>query len=145
MSRDDPHVSRVRKAGDRRKPRPGRTREETEFARKPTSRRPKTGSGLRADRMGAPFRRQHVVDRAFPDYCCVPLKLIVEIDGPHHDLARDARKDQRMNRRGYDVIRFGVQEVDRNLQGVVDAIHAQVQLRLMAKEHGGRGPTAGTS
>jgi very-short-patch-repair endonuclease len=83
--------------------------------------------------MGAPFRRQHVVDHRFPDYCCVPLKLIVEIDGPDHDLAQDARKDRRMSRRGYDVIRFGVQEIDRNLQGVVDTIHQAVQVRLMAR------------
>ena len=135
MSKDDPCVSRIRKAGDRRKPRPGRTREETAFARSLRRDVSKTEDRLwphlRAGQMGAPFRRQHVIDHGFPDYCCVPLKLIVEIDGPHHDPFRDMRKDRRMSRRGYDTLRFGVQEVDRNLQGVVDTIHAQVQLRLM--------------
>lgn len=90
MSKDDPHVSRVRSAGDRRKPKPGRTREETKFAqhlRRTASRtEDKLWPHLRAEQMGAPFRRQHVVDRAFPDYCCVPLRLIVEVDGPLHDL-----------------------------------------------------------
>jgi very-short-patch-repair endonuclease len=42
-----------------------------------------------------------------------------------------------MNRRGYDVIRFGVQEIDRNLQGVVDTIYQAVQARLMARGSGG--------
>jgi very-short-patch-repair endonuclease len=84
--------------------------------------------------MGAPFRKQHVIDHRYPDYCCVPLKLIVEIDGPTHDPARDASKDHRMNRRGFDVIRFGVQEIDLNLQGVVDTIYDAVQMRLLAKK-----------
>jgi very-short-patch-repair endonuclease len=139
MSKDDPYVSRVRNAGDRRKPKPGRTREETKFAqhlRRTVSRtEDKLWLHLRGEQMGAPFRRQHVVDHAFPDYCCVPLRLIVEVDGPQHDLNRDARRDARMNRHGYDVIRFGVQQIDQDLQGVVDTIYDAVQLRLMEREH----------
>ena len=139
MSKDDPHMSRVRKAGDRRKPKPGRTREETRFAqhlsRTSSRTEDKLWPHLRAEQMGAPFRRQHVLIHAFPDYCCVPLRLIVEVDVPLHDLARDTRRDTRMNRRGYDVIRFGVQEIDENLQGVVDTIYDAVQVRLMKRKH----------
>ena len=138
MSKLDPHVSRIRTAGDRRKPRPGRSREETEFARKlrrEVSRtEDKLWPHLRSAQMGASFRKQHVIDHRYPDYCCVKLKLIVEIDGPTHDRARDASKDRRMNRHGYDVIRFSVQEIDQNLRGVVDTIYDAVQIRLMAKK-----------
>ena len=61
------------------------TREQTGFARKlrrmvsRTERR--LWPHLRANQMGAPFRRQHPIDRYFADYCCVPLKLVVEVDG----------------------------------------------------------------
>ena len=140
MSKDDPYVSRVRKAGKPLKPHPGRSREETLFARKlrrETSRtEDKLWPHLRSARLGAPFRKQHVIDHRYPDYCCVPLKLIVEVDGPMHDPVRDARKDHRMNRRGYDVIRFSVQEIDQNLQGVVHTIYDAVQVRLMARRLG---------
>ncbi|HEV7691901.1 MAG TPA: DUF559 domain-containing protein [Hyphomonadaceae bacterium] len=140
MPKTDPHVPRIRKAGDRRKPKPGRTREETEFARKlrrEVSRtEDKLWPHLRSSKLGAPFRQQHVINHRYPDYCCVPLKLIVEIDGPTHDLHRDTARDHRMNRRGYDVIRFSVQEIDQNLQGVVNTIYDAIRLRLMAKQAG---------
>ncbi|CAN0278352.1 unnamed protein product, partial [Phaeothamnion confervicola] len=114
-----------------------RSREETQFARKlrrETSRtEDKLWPHLRSAQLGAPFRKQHVIDHRYPDYCCVPLKLIVEVDGPTHDPVCDARKDHRMNRRGYYVIRFSVQEIDQNLRGVVDMIYDEVQMRLMAK------------
>jgi len=143
MSKPDPHVPRIRTANDRRKPRSGRAREETEFARKLRREVSRTEDRLwphlRSDQMGAPFRRQHVIGGRYPDYCCVPLRLIVEIDGPDHDSGRDAAKDAHMNRHGYDVIRFGVQEIDLNLQGVVDTIYDAVQVRLMAKRVGGNG------
>ena len=80
--------------------------------------------------LGASFRRQHVVDGLYPDYCCVELRLVVEIDGPHHDPKRDARKDTRFRANGYDVLRFSVQEVDRNLEGVISTIYDAAQMRL---------------
>ncbi|HEV7689537.1 MAG TPA: DUF559 domain-containing protein [Hyphomonadaceae bacterium] len=111
MSKEDPHVSRTED---------------------------KLWPHLRGEQMGAPFRKQHVINHKFPDYCCVPLKLIIEIDGPTHNLKRDTAKDHRMNRRGYDVIRLSVQEIDQNLQGVVDTIHEAIQLRLMSKQVSGK-------
>jgi very-short-patch-repair endonuclease len=120
-----------------RKPWQWRTREETAFARglrrdaSKTERR--LWPHLRSSSLGAPFRRQHPIGRDFVDYCCVPLGLIVEVDGPTHDVARDSLRDARLATHGYDVLRFSVQEMDENLEGVVSTIYDAVQLRLMAK------------
>lgn len=119
------------------------TREQTEFARKlrrdvsKTER--KLWPHLCASQLGAPFRRQHWIAGHFADYCCVPLKLVVEIDGPTHDLARDSMRDFRMNREGFDVLRFSVQEIDENLEGVVSTVYDAVQLRLQEREVSERG------
>jgi very-short-patch-repair endonuclease len=116
---------------------PWRTGEQTTFARKlrkQTSRTErKLWPHLSRSALGAPFRRQHVIDGYFADYCCVPLKLVIEIDGPMHDSVRDSKRDARLSAQGFDVLRFSVQEVDDNLEGVVSTIHQEVQLRLLAK------------
>lgn len=83
--------------------------------------------------MGAPFRRQHVIGEDFVDYCCVTLGLVIEVDGPLHDLARDSMRDTRLAKRGYEVMRFSVQEMDENLTGVVDTIYGRVQMKLLER------------
>jgi len=87
---------------------------------------------LRNSALGAPFRRQHVIGHDFVDYCCVPLKFVVEVDGPTHDLRRDAARDARLAKAGYEVLRFSVQELDENLEGVVSTIYDATNLRLQA-------------
>ena len=115
-----------------------RTREETLFARglrrdaSKTERR--LWPHLRGSAMGAPFRRQHPIGRDFVDYCCVPLRLVVEVDGPAHDAGRDSLRDARLAASGYDVLRFSVQEMDENFEGVVSTIYDAIQVRLMARE-----------
>jgi very-short-patch-repair endonuclease len=119
------------------------TREKTEFARKlrrnvsDTER--KLWPYLRSGQLGAPFRRQHWIAGHFADYCCVPLMLVIEIDGPTHDRARDFARDFRMSKLGFDVLRFSVQEIDENLEGVVSTIYDAVQLRLQEREASKRG------
>ena len=54
-------------------------------------------------RMGASFRKQHPIGPFFADYCCVSLKLVVEVDGPLHDMGRDEARDRFMAERGLDV------------------------------------------
>lgn len=85
-------------------------------------------------RMGAPFRRQHPIGPYFADYCCVPLKLVIEVDGPLHSEAEDDVRDRFMERQGYDVIRFSVEDMDKRFRGVIDTIQDQVQLRLLEKD-----------
>ena len=95
-------------------------------------------------RLGAPFRKQHPIGPYFADYCCVSLKLVVEVDGPLHDRRKDEARDRFLAARGYDVLRFSVQEVDLNFRGVLETIRDQVQLRLAEKHEAkarGRNPS----
>lgn len=50
---------------------------------------PKLWPRLCKGRMGASFRKQHPIGPYFADYCCVSLKLVVEVDGPLHDRRSD--------------------------------------------------------
>jgi very-short-patch-repair endonuclease len=97
----------------------------------------KTGARLwpkmRGAQLGAPFRRQHPIGPWFADYCCVPLRLVVEVDGPLHDLARDACRDADLKERGYTVLRFTAHQVDEKLDAVIEAIYAEVQQRLLLR------------
>lgn len=85
-------------------------------------------------RMGAPFRRQHPVGPYFADYCCVALKLVIEVDGPLHSKAEDDVRDRFMGRQGYDVIRFSLEDIDKRFRSVIDTIHDQIQMRLLEKD-----------
>lgn len=117
-----------------------RTPEQTEIARRLRREASKTERKiwphLQAARMGASFRRQYSVDKYFADYCCRSLRLVIEVDGPTHRAARDAVRDARIGRCGFDVVRFSVQEIDENLQGVIDTIYGEVQLRLARRRAG---------
>ena len=111
-----------------------RTRDETDKARELRREASKTERRLwphlRSGKIGAPFRRQYPIGSYFADYCCVPLGLVVEVDGPLHSATRDAARDEQVKQLGFDTIRFSVQEIDENLEGVVSTIYGEVQLRL---------------
>jgi very-short-patch-repair endonuclease len=123
----------------RRKPTRRRSREQTLFARKLRRNVSQTEKRLwphlRDSALGAPFRRQHVIGDYFVDYCCVPMRLIIEIDGPSHDLGRDSSRDAWLAANGFEVLRFSVQEIDENLEGVVSTIYDAVQLKLQRRRH----------
>lgn len=114
-----------------------RTREQTLFAKElrllASRTEKKIWPHLRAAQVGAPFRRQYPLYKYFTDYACLPLRLVIEVDGPMHDAARDSIRDDRIETRGFDVIRFSAQEIDVNLDGVVSTIYDVVQLRLMER------------
>ena len=84
-------------------------------------------------RMGASFRKQHPIGPFFADYCCVSLRLVIEIDGPLHSADEDAARDRFMAEHGYDVLRFTVEDVDKRFRSVIDTIHDQIRLRVQEK------------
>ena len=73
---------------------------------------------------GHRFLRQKVIDNFIVDFVCRGRKLIVEIDGGQHDEARlaDLARTERLNRRGYRVIRFWNDDVLTNIDGVLHTI-----------------------
>jgi very-short-patch-repair endonuclease len=76
---------------------------------------------LRAHRMnGLKFRRQHPIGPYFADFACVARKLVVEVDGEHHALQReaDSRRTDVMEQAGWRVIRFSASEAVQNPDGI---------------------------
>jgi len=87
-------------------------------------------SALRQE-TGLRFRRQHPVPPYFADFACVRASLIIELDGPSHDARQDydSQRDTELRRRGWTVMRFSNEEVEKNLEGVVMTILKNVRIR----------------
>ena len=75
---------------------------------------------------GLKFRRQCAVGHYIADFACLEAKLVVEIDGPQHGerLGYDAARTRFLEKRGYQVLRFAVEHVAENLNGVLEVIAA---------------------
>ena len=79
------------------------------------------------------FRRQSPIGRYVVDFVTVSGKLIVEVDGATHstdeELARDATRTEELERQGFLVMRVTNVDVYENLEGVLEAIAAQLSGR----------------
>jgi very-short-patch-repair endonuclease len=71
---------------------------------------------------GFRFRRQVPIGAFFADFACLSARLVIEIDGPLHEEAADARKTAYLEGQGFRVARFSVADVDQSLDDVVDAV-----------------------
>ncbi len=114
------------------KPIPPRTRRARELRAASTDVEHKLWSVLRNRQLaGAKFRRQLPVDRYFADFACVEARLIVELDGSQHmevQAAYDIERTRTLEAGGWFVMRFWNNDVIDNLEGVVEAILAQLEL-----------------
>lgn len=74
------------------------------------------------------FRRQVRLDRYVVDFVCFSLRLIIEVDGPSHELTpgQDAVRTRRLEAQGYRLIRFSNEQVMRELDAVVETIRAVI-------------------
>jgi len=72
------------------------------------------------------FRRQSPVGRYIADFECRRRRLIVEADGGQHGLdinrMQDEIRDRTLSDRGYRVLRFGNEDIEKNIEGVLDVI-----------------------
>ncbi len=79
------------------------------------------------------FRREYPIPPYTADFCCVALKLVVEVDGEHHQTdegrQHDQRRDQYLAEQGYHVVRLPGYEVLRN------AAAARWQIEQAIDEH----------
>ena len=79
---------------------------------------------------GTHFRRQAVIGACVVDFFCPAARLIIELDGGHHNedatAARDLLRQHWLEQEGYRVIRFWNSDVTSNLTAVLDAIYAQL-------------------
>jgi very-short-patch-repair endonuclease len=83
---------------------------------------------------GQKFRREYPIPPYTVDFCCVALKLIIEIDGEHHqtDQGRryDQRRDQYLAEQGYLVVRIPGYEVLRDAAAVRRRIEQAIDERV---------------
>ena len=84
---------------------------------------------LRGQRLGVVFRRQVVLGEYIADFCAPAVRLVVEVDGGYHAARErlDARRDERLRRLGYRVVRVSSEEVGRELPAVVARLRALVR------------------
>src|SRR3546814_588702 len=55
---------------------------------------------------GLKFRRQHPIPPYIADFCCVAVKLIVELDGSQHGEQADAVRTRYLEAQGWRILRF---------------------------------------
>jgi very-short-patch-repair endonuclease len=95
-------------------------------------------SKIRRDQIdGLPFRKQVPIGDYIADFACLPIKLVLEVDGGQHD-ARKAQDDARtavLEAQGYRVLRFWNNEVSGNIEGVLQMIVTMCQ-RLKQSSRG---------
>jgi very-short-patch-repair endonuclease len=81
--------------------------------------------------IGHHFRRQSPLARYVVDFECRKSRLVIEVDGNQHRFDenrwRDATRDRALNDLGYRVLRFGNYEVDREFDGVLEAIRVALE------------------
>ncbi len=92
------------------------------------------------------FRREYPIPPYTADFCCVELKLILEIDGADHFTVEGRRRDQTrddyLGRQGYLVVRISGHEVLSELGQFREMIDQQVQNRMREIEPGNPSPPA---
>ena len=87
-------------------------------------------NALRKLACGFRFRRQHPIGDFIADFICLERRLVIEVDGGYHSTPEqqsdDAIRIEFLEHRGFTVIRFTNDEVDRNLQTVLQKIKEQL-------------------
>src|SRR5271169_5012473 len=77
---------------------------------------------------GLHFRRQAPRGKFIVDFACLAKKVLIEVDGSQHgedaNRRHDAIRDAALSSKGFAVLRFWNNEIDRNLDGVVETIFA---------------------
>ncbi len=89
---------------------------------------------VRGSRLGGfLFRRQTPIAGYIVDFVCHERRLIVEIDGATHstdmELASDRARTARVQREGYDLIRYWNDDILRNLPMILDQLLDLLQRR----------------
>ena len=76
------------------------------------------------------FRRQEQIGDYIVDFVCYEKKLIIELDGGHHNQDKtkmyDEIRQNWLNSQGFTVIRFWNSEVMRNIEGVLKVLKEKI-------------------
>ena len=87
-------------------------------------------NALRKIRSGIRFRRQHSIGDYIADFICLPVKLVIEVDGGYHQEPLQQESDEQRTKflesKGYHVIRIKNEEISNDLNKVVMRIKNEV-------------------
>src|SRR4029450_9201308 len=79
---------------------------------------------------GTHFRRQAPIGPYVVDFLCPAKRLIIELDGGHHNDDETAQRDQErqawLEQEGYRVVRFWNSDVTGNLNAVMERIYVEL-------------------
>jgi histidinol dehydrogenase/leucyl-tRNA synthetase/ATP-dependent DNA helicase RecG len=95
----------------------------------PTPSEERLWSCLRGGALGVCFRRQVVVGGFIADFLAPSVRLVVEVDGAVHALKRrsDERRDRKLRRLGYHVLRLEAELVMRDLPAAVACVREAIE------------------
>jgi very-short-patch-repair endonuclease len=90
----------------------------------PTDSEARLWRALRASQLGVAFRRQVPLLGFIADFYAPGVRLIVEVDGGYHShrVTTDARRDRKLERAGYRVVRVQAELVMRDLSAALLAV-----------------------
>ena len=79
---------------------------------------------LRANRLGAKFRRQHPLGDYIADFVCLEKRLVIELDGKCHEdnTEHDKIRDNELLKLGYRTVRFTNEELFGDIEHVLSTI-----------------------
>lgn len=81
---------------------------------------------LRNGYLGKKFKRQVRIGQYIVDFCCAKDKLIIELEGGHHNdimqRKNDYVRERFLENEGYKVIKFWNIDIDKNIEGVLEEI-----------------------
>ena len=72
------------------------------------------------------FRRQEPIDCYIADFVSYEHRLIIEVDGSHHDVEQDRVRDNYLKYYGFRIIRFSNEDILRNMNMALDNIYLAV-------------------
>ncbi|WFU45283.1 endonuclease domain-containing protein [Bradyrhizobium sp. CB82] len=79
---------------------------------------------------GSHFRRQAPIGPYVVDFLCPAKRLIIELDGGHHNEDETAKRDYKrqlwLEKEGYRVIRFWNSEVTADLNSILERIYIEL-------------------
>ena len=84
---------------------------------------------LRGNQLDVKFRRQHPFENYILDFVCLPLALVVEVDGGQHieQAEHDAQRTALLETAGFQVLRFWNNQILNELDAVLEVIRVTIE------------------
>ena len=91
-------------------------------------------------KLGLNIRRQAPIGPYVADFACHGARLVIEVDGPLHDLfdvnVRDAARTEWLRTQGYAVIRFSAADAYNDPDGVTEKVREAIEERRSQRRRG---------